>query len=342
MVISKVLRCKNLTHLYGFKDSSFPCYLRFSPLVHLSTVSNSTVSDYLLHKHHFSPEAASRVASSLTRLRDPEKSDSILSFFKELGFSKTLVEKIVTSVPVLLSSDLEKTIKPKIKILQDLDFSSDDIANVLSHDPRIFQSSVNYLEPNVKILKSCGVGMEQIIWFVCYFRRFIFCKPERMKKLVDKVNDMGVCMNSRLFMHAVRVMSSMNSTTWKQKMRIFRDMGFSDEEILAAFRQVPLAFGVSAEKINEVKEVILATGKYEFSCILKNPVAFTYSVENRFKPRCKVLGVLERENLIKSWPSLATLCRLSDRKFYDKFVGPYLDKVGDVYEVKSSVSGDKR
>ncbi|CAA0840782.1 Unknown protein [Striga hermonthica] len=342
MIISKVLRCKNLTHLYGLKDSSFPCYLRFSPLVHLSTVSNSTVSDYLLHKHHFSPEAASRVASSLTRLRDPEKSDSILSFLKELGFSKTLVEKIVTSMPVLLSADLEKTIKPKIKILQDLDFSLDDIANIFSHDPWIFRSNVNYLEPNVKILKSCGVGMEQIIWFARYFRRFVFCNPEHMKKLVDKVNEMGVSTNSRIFIHAVRVMSSMNDSTWEQKLRIFRDMGFSDEEILAAFRQAPLVFGVSGEKINEVREVVLATGKYELSCILKNPIAFMYSVENRYKPRFKVLGVLERENLIESWPNFATLCRLSDRKFYDKFVGPYLDKVGCVYEVKSSVSGDKR
>ncbi|GER40277.1 mitochondrial transcription termination factor-like [Striga asiatica] len=121
-------------------------------------------------------------------------------------------------------------------------------------------------------------------------------------------------------------------------------MGFSNEEILAAFRQAPLVFGVSEEKINEVREVVLATGKYELSCILKNPIAFMHSVENRFKPRVKVLGVLEREreNLIECWPNFATLCRLSDRKFYEKFVRPYLDKVGNVYEVRSSVSGDTR
>ncbi|KAL6573282.1 hypothetical protein OROHE_001741 [Orobanche hederae] len=163
-----------------------------------------------------------------------------------------------------------------------------------------------------------------------------------MNQFVDKVDEMGVSRSSKMFLHGVRVISSMNRNTWEQKLRFFRGLGFSDEEIKVVFRNAPLVFGVSVEKIKEIKDLILATGKYKASCFVDNPVSFMYSVEKRYKPRLKVLEVLESKNVIESWPSFGTLCRMSDKKFYDKFVGPYLDEVGDLYMAKSVISGSKR
>ncbi|GFP96858.1 hypothetical protein PHJA_001829900, partial [Phtheirospermum japonicum] len=264
-----------------------------------------------------------------------------LSFLKEIGFSKTLVEKIVKSRPDLLSTNIEKTLKPRIKIFQDLGFSPDDIAKVISNDPWILKKSTTNLVTNIEFLKSCGVAMEQIIWAMRYFRRFISSKPEHMEKFVDKVDEIGVSRNSKMFIHAVRVISSMNENTLEQKLTTFRDFGFSDDDIRAAFRNAPLVFGMSEEKIKEVKEVILAVGKYEMASIVSNPIVFMYSIEKRYKPRIKVLEVLGSKGLIEKWPCLATLCRMSDKKFYKKFVGSHLDEVGDLYVAKSVISGNR-
>ncbi|KAL2489245.1 uncharacterized protein Fot_42537 [Forsythia ovata] len=79
-------------------------------------------SNFLLQKHPFSPETASRVASVLTRMKNPENFNSIISFLKENDFSKSQLERVVKTNPRLLSASPEKTIKPKIMIFQDWAF----------------------------------------------------------------------------------------------------------------------------------------------------------------------------------------------------------------------------
>ncbi|KAL0283443.1 UNVERIFIED_CONTAM: hypothetical protein Sradi_7228500 [Sesamum radiatum] len=132
----------------------------------------------------------------------------------------------------------------------------------------------------------------EIISAMYYFPRLLSCKPV-MKKYVDQVDKMGVDRSSRMFIHGVRVISSMSYKTLELKFRTFRELGFSEGDIAAAFRNSPLAFAVSEEKLKEVKEVLLATGKYNLSCIVNYPTSLMYSIEKRYKPRLQVLEMLE-------------------------------------------------
>ncbi|KAI3465059.1 hypothetical protein Pfo_021722 [Paulownia fortunei] len=372
----------SLTCLFS-KNSSFLCKslvsfsLYFSSNKEEQPVDTPTVSEFLVQKHHFSPEAASQVASVLTRLKNPEKSDSILSFLKESGFSNTQLEKVVKFRPEFLSANLEKIIKPKIKIFQDLGFSADEIAEIVSKEPLVLHCSaknrlipslsvlkgllgsnvemakvlrvsgwflVNDLEkillPNVEFLKSCGIPVKQIIRLMCIFPRFFLRKPETMRKFVEKADDMGVDRSSGMFIYAARVVSSMTNETWELKFKTFRNLGFSEDDILRVFRNAPMVFSVSEKKIKKVTEVLLETGKYDMSCIVNSPTSLLYSVEKRYRPRLQVLGILEKRNLIKNWPSLGTMHLISDEKFFKKFVAPYLDEVGEVYIARIAVSGN--
>ncbi|KAL0368816.1 UNVERIFIED_CONTAM: hypothetical protein Scaly_1100500 [Sesamum calycinum] len=378
---------QNLTRL-SFKNSSSLCephHVVFSlPLLRFSTsgerkpVFDSPVYEFLLHKHDFSPAAASRVASVVTHLRNPNKSASVLSFLKESGFSKTQVEKMVKIRPQLLSANLERSIKPKIKIFQDLGFPANDISEIISNDPWILRRSVNNilipslsalrsllgsyadvakflktagcflrsnldnnLVPNVELLKNCGVAVKQIILIMNHFPRLLLCKPEVMKTYVDKVDKMGVDRSSRMFIHGVRTIGSMSYKTLELKFRTFRELGFSEGDIAAAFRNAPLVFCRSEEKLKGVKEVLLATGKYNESCVVNYPASLMYSIEKRYKPRLQVLEMLESKNMIQCWPKVSTLCIMSNKRFYEKFIGPYLDEVGDVCMTKSSLSGTR-
>ncbi|KAL7127775.1 hypothetical protein ABFS83_14G273900 [Erythranthe nasuta] len=346
-------------------------------LLHFSTVTDPTVPEMLMRKHNFSPAAASQAAPVLARMRNPNKSESAITFLKENGFSKTQVDNIVKIWPQFLSANLEKTIKPKINIFQDSGFSANDAVAIISNDPRILRQSLknriipclstlkgllgsnfevarllkncgwfletnldNNLIQNVEFLKNYGLPLEQITWSMHYFPMILLRKPETVRKFVYKAEKMGVRKSSRMFIHAVRLFSSMSEETLELKLRTFHALGFSEDDIAATFRSVPLVFGVSEKKIKEVKDVLFATGKYKMSCIVKNPVSFMYSVEKRYKPRFKVLEILESEGLIEKWPCLAVLCRMSGKKFYEKFVGPYLDRVGDVYVAKGVVIGN--
>ncbi|KAL3845840.1 hypothetical protein ACJIZ3_003243 [Penstemon smallii] len=361
-----------LAHKIG--SSSLICKTRVYVSLYFSTsvenqpsVSNPPVYEFLMNTHHFSPQSALRVASVLTRLKNPQKSDLILSFLKESGFSNTQLEKIVKDRPSCLNANLEKGIKPKIKLFQDLGFSANDIAKIISNNPGILQSSIKdriipslsvlkgllgsnvelakvlrisswvlrvdlekNLVPNIEILKSCGIPMKQIIRHIYFCPGFFLSKPETLRKCVEKADAMGVDRSSKMFVYAVRVVSSLSDEIWEVKLKTFRDLGFSEDDILRVFRCAPVVFDVSKEKINKVKEVLVGTGKYDVSCIVNNPTSLMFSVETRYKPRLQILGVLEKRNLIKEWPTLPALYQMSDTKFHEKFVAPFSNELNGV------------
>ncbi|KAL3812750.1 hypothetical protein ACJIZ3_014018 [Penstemon smallii] len=337
------------------------------------SVSTPPVYEFLMNKHHFSPQAASRVASVLPHLKNPQESDLILSFLKESGFSIAQLEKTMKSKPKCLNANLEKSIKPKITIFQDMGFSGNEIANIISNNPVILQCSVKdriipslsvlkgilgssvevskvlrisswalsidlekNMVPNIEFLKSCGIPLKQIIRHIYFRPTFLLNNQETMRKSVDKADAMGVDRSCKTFVYAVQVVSQ-TSKIWDFKLKTFRDMGFSEDDILRVFRYAPLVFTVSEVKIKKVKEVLLETGKYDVSCIVNYPKSLMFSVEKRYKPRLQVLGSLEKMNLIKIWPSLSVLCHTTDKKFCEKFVAPFIDELGDVKLARKDV-----
>lgn len=52
------------------------------------------------------------------------------------------------------------------------------------------------------------------------------------------------------------------------------------------FERKPTVFLVSIEKIKKVTEFLVATGKFDLSCIACSP-ASTFSSEKRLEPRCE-------------------------------------------------------
>ncbi|KAL0440065.1 UNVERIFIED_CONTAM: hypothetical protein Slati_2489500 [Sesamum latifolium] len=380
-IVRKNLSCsvwKNIA--YGCKShiSSSHSLLYFCTSADGHPLSDVSVSDFLLHKHNFSPEVASKVASVLTRLKNPEKSDSILSFLKESGFSNTQLEKIVKHRPRLLLARLDKSIKPKIKSFRDLGLSSDETAKVISSNPAILYLSANNniipslsvlkglvgsnhevakllkltalvmtsalektMVPNVEFLKSCGVPMERINMLLCNYPRCLLRCPETIRQSVSKAEELGVDRNSKMFIYAVRVIASMSKETWELKMQAFRNLGFSESDTLAMFKKAPPLFSGSMEKIRNAKEVLLGTGKISMSCIVKNPMSLACSIENRYKPWLRILGISESRNLIENWPSLGTIYSYTDDKFLRKYIVPYLDELGEAYITECLVVGKR-
>ncbi|KAL8514079.1 hypothetical protein ACS0TY_013262 [Phlomoides rotata] len=245
------------------------------------------VYDLLLHKHHFSHEVAKLVASGLGRFRNPQKADSILSFLKESGCSIIQLEKIVKYYPRILLHSVED-IKFKIKIFQDMGFSPQDIEKFFSSNKVIFQLSAQNniipklsvlkgllgsdydvarllrksawtvssdlektLVPNVELLKSFGIPMERILFFLYAYPRFLLIKPDTMRKSIDKAKEMGFSPSSKISIYGVRVIAFMSKGMWEVKLQSFQEMGFSESDSLTMFKRLPPMFYVSMKKIEK-------------------------------------------------------------------------------------------
>ncbi|KAH6802468.1 hypothetical protein C2S51_033914 [Perilla frutescens var. frutescens] len=334
---------------------------------------NHKFSNILVREHNFAPEFASRVASKLSRVKNPENAGLILSFLKGSGFSDSRFEKLLRHEPRFLSASLEDNIKPKIKFFQEIGISSNDIWKIISDNPGILDLSLtdniipslsllkrllgsddeaarvvclaprilpsnleNTLLPNVEFFKSCGLPMERIRILLTNFPLCLLMKPEAVRKSVEKANEMGLHASSKTFIYAVPTIAAMSNEAWELKLHAFRSLGFSDTDVLTMFRNAPTVFAVSAEKIKKIKELLLDTGKYTVSSIVKYPKSLQSSIEKRYMPRLKILATLESRSLIKDWPSLAEVSVLRDDQFYKRFVFPYSDKISNVCTIKSS------
>ncbi|XP_059629815.1 uncharacterized protein LOC132272738 [Cornus florida] len=147
---------------------------------------------------------------------------------------------------------------------------------------------------------------------------------------------MGIDRTSKMFVHAIRAISLMSVENWEVKLELFKSLGFSEDDILSIFRRVPLVFSASERKIKAITQLFLSTGKCDISYVVKNPDLLCCSVENKFKPQLRVLEVLESNNLLLKMPSLAPACRITDKKFYEKYVLPYSNEVGELFVVKKA------
>ena len=326
-----------------------------------------TMLDYLINQHQFSPESALKASSVITYLKRPEEADFMLSFLKESGFSKSHIEEVVKKVPSVLTANLASTIKPKIQIFQDLGFKADDIAEFVSADPWILtRSADNRLEPsilvlktilgsnaevirvlkvtrwflnhdlertmmpNIEFLKGCGISSTQIVKYLFNFPRFFLHKPESILRFVKTVEEMGFDRKSKMFLAAIRTVSSMTRENWELKLKLFQSLGFSENDILVVFRRMPQVFSVSERKIKEVTELLFSAWNIDISYIVQHPELLICSVEHRLKPRLRVFEILEKENVLKKKPGLTTLCKITNKTFLEKYVLPYSKEIAEL------------
>ena len=325
------------------------------------------VAQYLINHHQFSPEAASKASSNFPFLKNPKQSDLVLSYLKETGFSHSQLEQVVKKFPNVLyvSPDI---IKPKIKIFQETGFSSSDIADIISAGPwilkrsadnrlgpsilalknilgshalvcRLLKSSGWFLKhdlkktmmPNIEFMKNCGISSEQIINYLHIFPRFFLLKPESIVDSMKRVDEMGFDRNSRRLLQAIRALCSMSVENWELKLNLFRELGFSEDDILLVFRRCPQVFCVSEKKIKEVTDILLCAGNVDISFAVKHPELLLYSVEKRIKPRLGVIKILEEKDKLKKRPSLSTILTINGKKFLERYVLPHSNELGGQY-----------
>ncbi|WCJ18921.1 Mitochondrial transcription termination factor family protein [Euphorbia peplus] len=284
--------CHHHHHHHHHRHHKFPI---FPPL---SLTSFSTTSTHNISPESASKVSS---ISSPNYLRNPQNADSVLNFLKDNGFAKAHLETLLQKAPWILSANLDTSVKPKIELLQDLGFPSTALAHIVSASPSLLRPTADRLRrpllgfknflgpdadifsfikksskarilvlgdfdrtvvPNVEYLKSCGICSTQIARFIHLSLVTFVSKPENFKDIVKRVDEMGVDRKSKMFPYAFRVMGSMTRKNWELKLKLFREIGFSDQNISNAFTRAPEALDVSERKIKEVTELLLSVEEF--------------------------------------------------------------------------------
>ncbi|EPS60354.1 hypothetical protein M569_14450 [Genlisea aurea] len=296
-----------------------------------------------LARHFFS--TSTKGGGSCTQYYYSTTQESVASFMKEFGLSDTQLKNLFKRQSQLRCANLERSIKPKIKVLHDYGLSNSEIAEIISKHPGVLCCSLEKrLIPSLsflndllnsshddlfKMLKRFGYGvpMKRILRLFITFPRSLYATNAALMKRIDKLESFGIHAKSTMYVDYFQVMGGMSDRVWEKKMQAFRDLGFTEAEILIIFKRAPRAFAASTQKLKMVTEMLLATEKYSKAGIVSYAVALCYSVENRLKPRLEILKILERMNLIERWPPLGVVIYSTNDSFHDTFVAPYLGKL---------------
>ncbi|XP_077248869.1 transcription termination factor MTERF8, chloroplastic-like isoform X2 [Tasmannia lanceolata] len=365
---------RKLFHLYSFQNPS----LKFNSQISNSTNEPSFKVSYLINSCGLSKEAALKVAQIID-FETTEKPDSVLAFFRNHDLTKTHISDIITKCPQLLVSNPDKTLKPKFEFFLGLGISTPDLARTLCSNPYMLKRSLEnqiipifyflkstfhtnkdiififrqsrylfqlnpqkVLEPNITTLRNHGVSEPSILKLIKTYPAALGLKSDHFSEVVAAVKEMGFDPSGTFFAVAVVAMSVMSKSTWKGKLEAFRSFGWTDDEILTAFKKQPRFMLTSEKKVKRVMDFLVNKMDLKPSFLCKHPNFLLFSLEKRTRPRCSVLQVLMSKDILKEDLKLPTALQLSDEEFMERYVTKNKERVPEilsVYQGKTAVIG---
>jgi mTERF domain-containing protein len=245
-------------------------------------------------------------------------------FFLSKGASKSDIVKLVTKDPMVLSPSLEDHIVPTYKLLYRLlQSDKETIACAIQNPYSISDCRVPY---NIALLVENGVKDSTIVRLLHKSSRSLNTNRNYMVKLVKELKDMGFRPSKVSFGTALEAKLSVYKILWNEKVDAFKKWGWSDEDVMEAFRRQPQCMLTSIDKINLLMSFWVDQLGWDVRALAKRPSIFTYSLEKRIIPRTSVVQFLLKKGLRKKTASLTCPIIVSEELFLDTFIKRYKEE----------------
>ncbi|XP_037453127.1 uncharacterized protein LOC119323546 [Triticum dicoccoides] len=186
----------------------------------------------------------------------------------------------------LLTSDLERVVKPNIAVLLESGLSADDIAKMCVPNSRLLTSS-----------------------------------PKTVMSILERADKLGVPRGSLVFRQAVTTTTGLGAETMAAKLKLFEEiLGWSEAEVTNVVRINPTVLRISGEKLRSAKEFLTKVVGVDTRYILARPSIVMYSLKCRLVPRHYVMKVLQEKGLIQKDQSFYTMITPSEKTFQRRHI----------------------
>ncbi|CAJ1941038.1 unnamed protein product [Sphenostylis stenocarpa] len=345
-------------------------YYTKSPFLQPSLFFSTTTSDphaftisYLTNTCGFSREVALKLTKRI-RFNSADKPDSVISFFRTHGFSTSQIHHIFCRGPDLMLCNPTQRLLPKFHFLASKGASPSVIVNMVTKSPRFLRYSLNnHISPtfqmlrtflpsdhkalsvfvacpnfigdcrvasNVDMLLDAGVKHSSI-------RLLLRCRPSvlcsDLRTAMEEVKLLGFNPLKLTFILALLAKRAVSKSLWDAKVDVLKKWGWSEDEILVAFRNQPNMMLRSTKKLNAVMEFWVGRLGWDHSALVASPTLFSYSLENRVVPRALVVQYLLSKGLVKKDASLVTPFGMSDEWFLEKYVRRFKEETPRLLEL---------
>lgn len=309
--------------------------------------------------------------SKTIQLEDKEskKYGAVLSFLRSHGFSETHIASLIKKRPKTLKSSVDNTIKPKIDFLLKNGISDSFLPDLIAFNPSILNRSLNShlkpsfdflkcflktdgeiiealkstswllshdlkrrMQPNANVLISEGVPISNITKLIISNPRAILLKVEKMVAAVEHIKRLGFKQSTPMFIRALRVMLGLSNSTWKRKVNLFKSLGWSEEDIISAFKREPALMSCSEEKIRHAIDFFWNTMKVKQAVLISNPKLLLYEPGRNCR-RYNVMKALESKKLIGKDVKIVWFLIQPESRFLKYYVTKHLDQIPGLMEM---------
>ncbi|KAG5227760.1 hypothetical protein OIU77_022432 [Salix suchowensis] len=341
--------------------------------------SSSFTVDFLINSCGLSTNSALSVSQKLhLGEKNIQKPQSVLEFLKAHGFKEAHVVKLIEKRPGVLRRGVDTNLKPKFEFLIANGFVGELLPDLITSNPNVLERALesnikpcfeywksilgsndkfiavskrcavlltydckSIIQPNVELLIKEGVPEERVVKMIVAQPRIIYQRRDRMAYAINAVKNLGLEPKAPMFIYALRSMLSMNEFTWKKKIEVMKSFGWTEEEILQAFKRYPFQLSSSEEKIRRSMDFLLNTLKMEKQAIIACPKFLMYSTEKRLRPRYDVLKILNSKKLIEIGKKMNYLL-VTEKRFLENYVIKFANEVPGLLEVYMGTTKTKR
>lgn len=343
--------CRNAFSLF-FNSRSFSV----SNTNHHHQPGNFTLST-LVNSCGLSPETALKLSKRL-QIKNPNGPNAVVQLLTNHGFSDSQLRSYIKKHPLVLLSDAQKTLLPKIQFLQSIGVSTTDLPKILIGNTSFLSKSLDkHLIPryevirslvcndkevvsalkhgswnlhcgwavndavlNIEVLRNLGVPQGCISLLVSNFPGIAFTKHSIFVEAVNSVKEIGFDPSKSNFVLALQVFAKMNKDIWESRFKIFNKWGWSRDICLSAFLKHPQYMMISEKKIIKAMNFLVNDVGVSPEEIAKRPGMLNRNLEKTFIPRWAVVKILKSRGLIKSDLRISSVISISEKKFLERYV----------------------
>ncbi|VAI53094.1 unnamed protein product [Triticum turgidum subsp. durum] len=241
----------------------------------------------------------------------------------DLGLSRSEIGGLVSLVHCRFRS---RAIVPKLRYYLPLFGSFENLRRLLKKDQsKLLSSDLDkVLKPNVEFLRECGLGDCDIAKLCYRVPRILTTNQEHVRAMAARAERLGVPRGSGMFREALHAVAFLSEEKIADKVDYLKKtIKWSDTEVAIAVSKAPVLLRKSKDLLSLRSEFLLSELGLEPAYIAHRPVILYYSLEGRLRPRHYVLKFLKETGLAdRDWSFYNVVTRM-EKDFVDKYICPH-------------------
>ncbi|KAM7269779.1 hypothetical protein ACFE04_025276 [Oxalis oulophora] len=265
------------------------------------------------------------------RNADAEPLQTKLGLLTALGLTSADLVKIIHCRPRFLSRRLDYSFKNRIEYLTELFGSKDVLRKAITRNPSLLVYDLaDSIKPTIKLYEDMGVSREGLVTMLLS-RPTLIPRTSFDDEKLEYIRKTGVQKETKMYKFVVTLIGISRHETIQAKVANFEKFGLTEDEIWGLFGRSPYLMTLSVDKIQRNMTFILGMMKLPASVVLTRPYMLASNLETVIKPRVFVAEKMKDMGLpsqLKGTSLIASL-KMREYRFLKVYVKCHPKEVAD-------------